>query len=402
MMRHALIANVAALGLGLAGALGLAQSPVFAEEKVAEAAGEPQVVLPAITVATVATTLMKDRVLTSGIVGAVERVQVQPLIEGQPIETLEVDIGDWVEKGQVLARLSKLSLDLQESQFTASLASARATIAQAEAQKVEAEASAAEAQRVAERAGKLRAQGSATQAAEDTATANAISATARVTVAAQSLEAARAQLAFTEAQLANLKLQLDRTEIRSPVAGEVVERNALIGGIATAAGEAMFVIIEGGALEVRADLAEADLLKVAPGQKAELLFDGSRDPVSGSVRLVEPTIDLTTRQGRARITLDDPKALRSGMFVTGEIIVAERETLAVPITAVINTVDGDRVMRSKDGLVEAVIVTTGIREGNLVEIVVGLAEGDRVVKKAGAFVRPGDRISEVPDATPVN
>lgn len=380
---------------------GLASSLVMAQDTAAPAA-EVKVVLPAITVTTVSMTLLQDRILASGLIGPVERVQVQPLIEGQPIETLEVDVGDWVEKGQVLARLSKLSLDLQESQFTASLASARATIAQAEAQKVEAEASAAEAQRVADRASKLRAQGSATRAAEDTAVSNAISATARGVVATQSLEAARAQLAYTEAQLANLKLQLDRTEIRSPVAGEVVERNALIGGIATAAGQAMFVIIEDGALEVRADLAEADILKVEQGQKAELMFSGSITPLAGTVRLVEPTIDLTTRQGRARITLDDPDQLRSGMFVTTEIIAAERSTLAVPVTAVSATDDGNRVMRVKDGLVEAVIVTTGIRQGGMIEVLDGLVEGDRVVRKAGAFVRPGDKIAEILDDTPVN
>jgi HlyD family secretion protein len=363
---------------------------------------EPQAVLPAITVAVVEKSVLQDRVLASGLIGAVERVQVQPLIEGQPIETLEVDVGDMVEKGQVLARLSKLSLDLQQSQFTASLASARATIAQAEAQKVEAEAASAEAQRIAERARKLRAQGSATQAAEDTAGSNAVSATARVVVATQSLEAARAQLAFTEAQLANLELQRDRTEIRSPVAGEVVERNALLGSIATAAGAAMFVINRDAALEVRADLAEADLLKVSVGQKAELTFSGSTTPLTGTIRLVEPTIDLTTRQGRARITLDQPEALRAGMFVTAEIITAERDTISVPVTAISTTPEGARVMRVRDGAVEAVIVQTGIRQGDQVEILQGLVEGDRVVKKAGAFVRAGDKIAEVLDEPAVN
>ncbi len=394
--RALILAVTAAAGLGLALTYGAGTWSATADENAAEVvAPQSEPSLPAINVTVVGRQILSDRVLASGLIGPVERVQVQPLIEGQPIETLEVDIGDWVEKGQVLARLSKLSLDLQESQFTASLASARATIAQAEAQKVEAEASAAEAQRVAERASKLREQGSATQAAEDTATANAISATARVTVAAQSLEAARAQLAFTEAQLANLKLQLDRTEIRSPVAGEVVERNAMVGGIATAAGAAMFVIVEDGALEVRADLAEADLLKVTTGQKAELMFDGSRDPVAGTVRLVEPTIDATTRLGRARIKLEANSDLRSGAFVEAQIIVQERDTLAVPLTAVSTTGRVSTVMRVKEGIVEELTVEVGIRDNGLVEIVSGLSEGDQVVLKAGSFVRDGDKINPI-------
>jgi HlyD family secretion protein len=382
--------------------LSLATLPVFADETAAAAPSEAQVVLPAITVTIVTKTFLQDRVLASGLIGPVERVQVQPLIEGQPIETLEVDVGDIVEKGQVLARLSKLSLDLQESQFTASLASARATIAQAEAQKVEAEASAAEAQRVAERARKLREQGSATQAAEDTAGANAISATARVVVATQSLEAARAQLAFTEAQLANLKLQLDRTEIRSPVAGEVLERNATVGSIATAAGAPMFVLMKDGALEVSADVAEADLLKIEKGQKASLRFGGDTAVFPGTVRLVEPGINLTTRLGRARIALDEPRALRSGMFVNGEIVVKEVEALTVPITAVGSSTGTSTVMRVRDGVVEQVEVKTGFRDGALIEVLDGLADGDLVVTKAGAFVRPGDKINPVPAATGTN
>jgi HlyD family secretion protein len=179
------------------------------------------------------------------------------------------------------------------------------------------------------------------------------------------------------------------------VAGEVVERNAMVGSIATAAGSAMFVIVEDGALEVRADLAEADLLKVKVGQKADLLFDGSHDPVAGSVRLVEPTIDTTTRLGRARIMVAANSDLRSGAFVEAQIIVQETDALAVPLTAVSTTGGVSTVMRVKDGIVEELPVEVGIRDNGLVEIVSGLAQGDQVVVKAGSFVRDGDKINPI-------
>ncbi|MES2145401.1 MAG: efflux RND transporter periplasmic adaptor subunit [Pseudomonadota bacterium] len=376
-------------------ALALTGVPSAAQQASTAPAEAAAPALPAITVTAVSKMVLKDRVLASGLIGPVEQVQVQPLIEGQPIETLEVDVSDTVVKDQVLARLSKTSLDLQESQFLASMAAARATIAQAEASRVDAEATAAEARRVAERTAKLRQQGSATQAAQDTAQAGAISAAARVAVAVQTLEAARAQLALAEAQLDNVRLQLSRTEIRSPVAGEVLERNALIGSIATAAGQPMFVIMKDGALEVRADLAEADLFKVAVGQKAELRFGKGETTVPGTVRLVEPAIDTTTRLGRARIAVDAKSSMRSGVFVEAEIIVAEHEALAVPLTAVSTTGGVSTVMRVKDGTVEEVPVTIGIRARGMVEIASGLAEGDQVVLKAGSFVRNGDKINPV-------
>ncbi|GHC61225.1 hemolysin D [Gemmobacter tilapiae] len=379
-------------------------APVLAQEtEAAETGGEAQIVLPAITVSTVTKRPLRDMVLASGLIGAVEEVQVQPLIEGQPIETLQAEVGDVVTEGQVLATLSLSTLELQKSQFVASLESAKATIAQAEAQVLEAQSSADEAQRVNERTEKLREQGTASQAQADTAQSAAISATARVTVARQSLEAARAQLALAQAQLANVELQLQRTKVVAPVSGEIIQRNALVGGIATAAGQPMFVIVKEGALELRADVTEADLARIKAGQTVTIKAVGATETLTGQVHLVEPRIDTATRLGTARIRIDHPELVRSGMFAEANILAAEHEAVAVPVTAVGSGPDGASVMRiSADGAVERVLVKTGIRDGGFVEIVEGLADGQVVVTKAGAFVRPGDKINPVPDTAATN
>jgi HlyD family secretion protein len=374
--------------------------PLLAQE--AEAPAPAAETLPAITVAEVTSRKLTDRVIASGLVGAVEEVQVAPLIEGQPLEALSADVGDTVTEGQILAVLSRSSLELQRSEAVASLAAAAAAIAQAEAQLVETEATAAEAQRVADRTRLLQEQGTAPQAQADTATANAVSAAARVQVARQSLESTRAQLSLAEARLENVDLQLSRTEVKAPVAGKITARNAKLGAIATAAGQPMFVIIRDGALELRADVAESDILRLDEGQPARLRTAGMSTALDGTVHLVEPTIDPVSRLGRARIAVADPELLRSGMFVEAEIIVAERDALAVPLTAVGSTPEGITVMRVRDGVVERAVVTTGIRDGAYVEIVDGLAAGDLVVTKAGAFVRAGDRINPVLDAGNTN
>lgn len=373
--------------------------PALAEgAAAAEAASAPAAApaLPAITVAEVTSRRLTDRVIASGLIAAVEEVQVAPLVEGQPLDRLLADVGDTVAEGQVLAVLSRTTLDLQRTEAVASLAAARSAIAQAEAQLVEAEAAAAEAARAVERTAKLRQSGTAPQATWDTVQANATAANARVTVARQGLEAARAQLALAEARLENVDLMLSRTEVKAPVSGKIVARNAKIGAIATAAGQPMFVIVRDAALELRADVSETDLLRLAPGQKARLRAVGMADPLEGTVRLVEPAIDPVTRLGRARIAVDPAGELRTGMFVEAEIIAAERDGLAVPVTAIGASPEGANVMRVRDGVVERVAVTTGIRDGGMVEIVSGLQAGDKVVLKAGAFVRAGDRINPVP------
>ena len=375
-----------------------APGPALAEAAPAPAAA----VLPAITVSTVARQTLRDRVLASGLVGPVERVQVPPLIEGQPIQSLLADVGDRVAAGQVLAQLSSATLELQKSQLQATLASARAAIAQAEAQLVEARSTADEAQRVNLRTATLKNQGTASQAAADQAAAAAISATARVAIATQSLVAAQAQLTLVEAQIATVDLQRSRTRVIAPVAGVVVERNAQLGGVASAAGPAMFVLIRDGALELRADVAEPDLLRLAVGQRAQLAAVGTDAALTGTVRLVEPTIDTATRMGRARISIDAPEQLRAGMFVDASILVAERAGLAVPVTALGSSAAGTTVMRVRAGLVERVTVVTGIRDAGMIEIVSGLAIGDQVVTKAAAFVRDGDHINPVPAAAASN
>ena len=349
----------------------------------AEAATEPATTVqaPHITVSALATRDLRDVIIASGLIGAVEQVQVAPLVEGQQIEALLADVGDMVTEGQVLARLSTSSLTLQKAQLNASLAAARAAIPQAQA-------AADEAVRVAGRSDALLKQGTYSQANADKANAAAIGAT-------QSLEAARANLALVEAQLANVELNLSRTEVKAPVAGEITARNAQVGAIASAAGQPLFTMIRESALELRADVAEGDVLRLAPGQTVDLHLAGDTAVRKGTVRLVEPSIDLATRMGRVRISIDESTGVRPGMYAQAEVLVAARTALAAPITALGISAAGQTVLKVKGDTAAQVAIETGIRDGAWVEVTSGLTVGDQIVTKAGAFVRDGDRITPV-------
>ena len=383
-------------GIAVLVALGLTGPGMAWAEAATPAAPEAGIVRPAISVSTVGKQVLRDRVIAGGMVGAVDEVLVQPLIEGQPIEALEAEVGDYVEAGQVLARLSLTTLELQRSQLRAGLAQARAGVAQAEAGVLEAAASADEAQRVAVRTAALQKGGNASQAALDQALAASQSAAARVTASEKSLEAAQAQVELAQAQLDNVELNLTRTSVVAPVAGEVLSRNAQIGGVASAAGTPMFVLMKDGALELRADVAEADLVRLQQGMAARVFTVGAAEPLRGHVRLVEPGVNSATRLGVVRIALDNARTVRSGMYADAEILLAEREALAVPVSAL---GAASTVMLVKDGVARRVSVETGIRDNGLVEITAGLAAGDLVVTKAGAFVRDGDQVTPVPAVT---
>ena len=64
--------------------------------------------------------------------------------------------------------------------------------------------------------------------------------------------------------------------------------------------------------------------------------------------------------------------------------------------------DGSYARKVEDGVVKQVEVAIGIQDGGFVEVTSGLAAGDMVVEKAGAFVRDGDRIKPVPAASTVS
>jgi HlyD family secretion protein len=377
-----------AFPLLLAALLFSAQQPAAAESVT-----QPAPLLPSISVVEVVETMLRDRIIATGTVRPAETVLVQPQIEGQATEELFADVGDRVRAGQVLARLSDSALTLQRSQLVANLASAEAGVAQARAQVAEAEAVLSETARARDRARTLRSQGNVAQSALDDAESQTAIAEARVNAARQVLASAEAQIGLIDAQIADVDLGISRTEIRAPVSGIVSERNARVGAIASAGGgTAMFTLIRDGALELHVDVVEGDLLRMLPGQPANIRIAGLGSLLTGYVRLVEPSIDAATRLGRARISLDEPETVRDGMFGEAQIIVTERAAPAVPVTAVGS--DGS-VLRVDDGVVHRVAVTPGIRDGKLVEIREGLGAGDLLVARAGAFVRDGDRINPV-------
>jgi HlyD family secretion protein len=199
------------------------------------------------------------------------------------------------------------------------------------------------------------------------------------------------------AQIEDVELRLRRTQVTAPVAGKITARNARVGAVASATGQPLFVIVSEGLLEQVADIAEQDVLRLQEGQAATLHLVGLTQMLTGHVRRIEPTVDSATRLGHARIALDDPSQVREGLFAEAEILVAERTALAVPVSSIGMTDGKSSVLRvDAEGRVERVEVETGIRDGGFVEISSGLSEGDQIVARAGAFVRPGDLVNPVP------
>jgi HlyD family secretion protein len=380
--------------LATAFAAAAAFSPVaFAQEA---AVAKPQQNLPAIVVTSVTKRALVDRVIATGTVKPVEEIYIQPQVEGLSIRSLNADVGDKVTSGSALATLNDDALVLEKSQLQATRAKNEASLAQLRAQLIEAQANAEQARQQQARAQEMGKKGTVSTATVEQADAAAASANARVSSAEQAIQVAVADIKVTESQIADANLKLARTDVKTPVDGTVAAKTAKVGAIASGTGEPLFTIIRDDKIELVAEVGENDIVKIQHGQKATIALSGSRDKLTGSVRLVSPTVDPLTRLGLVHILIDDSSKARSGMYGSADITVQTTENVALPLSAVLTTNEGSSAREVVDNVVKFVKVETGIQDGAYVEITKGLTAGQEVVAKAGAYVRDGDHITPGP------
>lgn len=368
----------------------------------AEDAARPdqQRMLPPILVAEAVERRIGDYVLATGSIEAVEEIHVSPLVDGLSIRTLIADVGDRVEQGGTLAVLDDEALLLEKSQLEARLAKAEAALIQFQAQLVEAEANSEEATRVADRAERLSANKTVSRSEVDRLKALATASDARLRSAEQTLSIAAADIKLARAQLDDIDLRLARTAVKASVGGVISARNAKVGGVVAGSGLPLYTIIRDGLIEMKAEVAEANLIKLAVGQPATVKLAGSSTTVPGKIRMVRPTVDPQTRLGTVHITVADAAKARAGMYASATIIAEERQAVVLPRTSVTSAHGVSTVHKVENGVVRRVPVTVGIQDGPFVEILSGLEAGELAVAKAGAFVRDGDRITPVKLAQP--
>ncbi|WP_377296477.1 efflux RND transporter periplasmic adaptor subunit [Rhizobium sp. SGZ-381] len=351
--------------------------------------------LPAIVVTEAIARPLVDSVVASGTIRAVQEIYVQPLVDGLSIKTLGADVGDRVKAGDVMATLNEDALLLQKSQQQANKVKAEAALAQYQAQVIEAQANAEDAVRQRNRAETLSRNGTVSASQVEQLTASAAAAEARLNAARQAVSVGEADIKVVAAQIDDIDLRLERTAVKAPVDGVVSVRNAKVGAIAAGTGSPLFTLIREGRIELVADVAESDVRRIKSGQTARIAVNGGSDTLSGTVRLVAPTVDPVTRLGAVHITVDENSGAKAGMYGTAEIIITETTALTLPQSAVNTDRHGSIARKVEDNVVKQVTIETGIQSKGFVEILSGLSEGDVVVAKAGAFVRDGDRITPV-------
>ena len=372
--------------------LGVAPATSFAAS---EAAPIVKQAPPSIRVVSAERRELVETLSVNGTIVARQEAAVGTDLDGLTVVALNADEGDLVKKGDVLAVLDRSMLDTQLAQIEASRAQAEANIAQMRAQIGDAEVGVRQAKEALERADALQKKGVATEAQRDNAVNALDSAEAKLDSAEKALKASEAQLGVVDAQRQNVLVQIAKTELRAPVDGLILARDATLGGVVMAQTAPLFRIAINGEFELAATVAGTELPRLANGMKAEISLSGLESPIEGSIRRISPEVDTASRLGSVLISLKPGAPVRAGNFARGEIELIRREGVAVPASAVMYAGPDAFLQCVEDGKVRTQAVTLGARSGEMIEIVSGVAEGEEVVSRAGTFVADGDLVTPV-------
>jgi multidrug efflux pump subunit AcrA (membrane-fusion protein) len=241
---------VLTLGIGLAG------TPVRAEVAPAPAKPSP---LPVVSVVEAVRREVVETVIVTGTLVPRDEILVTPEIEGYRVTEVLVEEGMRVERGQVLARLSRDLIDQQIAQQNALVDKATAAVPQAQSTIEQAEAAEMEARLSYDRAKQLMQSGNGMAVTMEGRTSTLRQAESKLSFARSGLIIAKADLAQARAVRNELDLRLARTEIRAPEAGIVNRRTARVGSAASDSAEPMFRLIARGEIELEGEVIETKL-----------------------------------------------------------------------------------------------------------------------------------------------
>jgi RND family efflux transporter MFP subunit len=336
-----------------------------------------------------------EKIPVVGSLVAREEVEVRPFIEGRVIEHILAEIGQRVERGQLLALIDTTEARMLLDKNSVSMLRARAAAEVEESRLEVAAVSEAEARKVLERSRALQPRGAVSQQLLDEHENAHARAVAELRLARQSLALAEADAELIARERKEIELTIERSTVRAPDAGLVLKRTARIGAMTSASANPLFVIAKDAEIEFSTQVTETSFLRLDEGMRAQISLPGYEGQLGGRLRLNAAQVDPVTRSGEVRIELDEADGLKPGVFARGSINAPARRNILLPGSAV-NTASGaSNVFVVKDGVVDRRDVTVGIRQEGFVEIIAGVSDGEMVVLKSGGFLKAQEKVRPV-------
>lgn len=320
----------------------------------------------------------------SGYVVAQRKAAVASKVTGRLI-ALNVQEGNSVQKGDVLAELESDDVSAARSQATANLEQARAEMVNARSSY--------------DREKNLLGSGITTKSDFD--------------VAETRYKKSRAAVAAAEAAVRSAVIALEYTLIRAPFDAVVLTKNADIGDIVTPLGAAanakaaVVTIADMNSLQVEVDVSESSIELVRVGQPCEILLDAiSNARFRGAVNTVVPTADRSKGTVMVKVRFEEtdtrvlPEMSAKVAFLQRPLASGEeRSILAVPAASIAEHDNGTTsgaadksVFVILNGRANKSRVVTGRSFGDMVEILQGVNAGDRIVARLPKNIKNGRRL----------
>ncbi len=380
-----------------------------------------------------------ETVTASGNIYPEVEVKISPDISGEIVE-LNVEEGDSVRKGQVLARIFADIYALQRDEAASQVGQTQATVANSQAALEATKANLDQAKQTFDRNKTLYDQKVISQAEFEQFQTTWRSAQANYNAALQNIRSLQATVKAAQTGLTKANKDLGRTTLVAPMSGVIsslkVKKGERVAGNSFNIGTEMMTVADMSVLEVRVDVGENDIVKVNYGDSADVELDAYNNrKFKGIVTQIASSTkntmassvsnDVTNYEVRIRLDYDSYKDLvdpskpkkfpfRPGMNANAEIKTRRKDNvLACPITAVNARVKGsDKSLADKksesalgkeeesqnnqvftstdeleevvfvlqrDGTVKKVVVKSGIQDINYIEIISGLSGGEDVV-----------------------
>jgi len=206
----------------------------------------------------------------------------------------------------------------------------------------------------------------------------------------QELRSAAGQLQAAKGKYMGAEAQLSYSEIRSPIEGYVTDRPLYPGEMA-AAGTPLITVMDTSQVIAKTHIPQPDAAVLKVGDKATLAVPGESDLVDGKVTIISPALDPNSTTVEVWVQAPNRKQrLKPGTSVRVSMIAQTvNDAIAVPTESLLSGPDGSTTVMviGSDNRAHQTAVKTGVRQGDKIQIVRGIQQGERVIA-AGAYALP--------------
>jgi RND family efflux transporter MFP subunit len=362
--------------------------------------------VPTVAVARVENANLSHDIVLTAEFRPYQEVDVMAKVAGF-VKQINVDIGDRVKAGQLLATLEvpEMQDDLNRAQAAAERAEADVTHAKDELTRANA------AHEIADLSYKRLSQvaekqpGLVAQQEIDDARSKDLVAEAQISAAQSAVAAANEQVSVNKAEVAKIRTLMEYTRVTAPPFDGVVTKRYADNGSMIQAGTAsqtqampLVRLSQNNRLRLILPVPESAVPSVRVGQQVEVKVPTLHRSFPGKVVRFSDKLSLETRTMDTEVDVENPTLLLiPGMYAEVDLTLSQRrDVLAVPVTAVDvdagNPAAGGVMVVTHNNRIQPRQIELGLETANRVEVRSGLNEGDMVVIGSRAALQPGEEV----------